>query len=556
MVNTELLFAKMIVPTVARLLPSRRRHIFLADLQAQAVQSQREWLIPIVAGEYTRPTCTLINYAWLAVFAVGIALRVFALGTSSLSYDEAFTMLVAKAPLWNSLSATAGDVHPPLFYLIEWAIVRMAGASPLALRAPSALFGVVGLWLAARLAGTLRLGDAAQLIGVGLMAVLPFQLHYSQDARMYTLLQALVLWSLIAMLERRGWQLCTALTLMLWTHNYGVIYLAVIASLAILREFAQPVHVSADRPMRDAARFIPLVWQCLLLPVALYLPWAWVLAMQLNDLTATGYWIQAGGLGTFLYPLYALWWGATLPTGWPEIAAIITFGLLFFAVIKAFKVRDRSSLLLTMLTWAPPILAMLASAVWQPIYLFRALIGVAAPMYLLVAWAVTHRVDWRATAYAVAVCVPFIVAGLLNRGNLQILKGTSEQVQDYIAAHAQPGDVIVHGNVSSMLGFAASGYPDLPQYLMPTKPGSVGTLSGLTRRELGLREASLAYMSWKRAWLVWGAVPTIAAADDAAIVELLGQYEHEQIINLDDIFTGDNATVDGGVWLLHNSPKH
>jgi hypothetical protein len=73
---------------------------------------------------------------------------------------------------------------------------------------------------------------------------------------------------------------------------------------------------------------------------------------------------------------------------------------------------------------------------------------------------------------------------------------------------------------------------------------------------LGLREASLAYMSWKRAWLVWGAVPTIAAAEDAAIVELLGQYEHEQIINLDDIFTGDNATVDGGVWLLHNSPKH
>jgi len=553
---SEMLLARFLVPAVARLLPARRRNIFLADLQAQAVQKQREWLIPIVAEEYIRPTRTLINYAWLAIFGVGIALRLWGLGAASLSYDEAFTMLVAKAPLWNSLSATAGDVHPPLFYLIEWVLVRIAGNSEWILRAPSVAFGVVGMALAARLASTIKLSDAARLIGVGLMAVLPFQLHYSQDARMYTLLQALVLWALIAMIERRGWQLCVALTLMLWTHNYGAIYLAVIAGLALVREFAQPVHVSADRPIGEAARFIPLVWQCLLLPVTLYLPWAWVLAMQLNDLTATGYWIQAGSVGAFLYPFYAVMWGATLPIGWPEIAALITFGLLFFAIIKAVKVRDRSSLLLAMLTCAPPILAMLVSVVWQPIYLFRALIGVAVPMYLLIAWAITHRVDWRATVYSVAVCVPFIVAGILNRGNLQILKGTSEQVQDYIAANAQPGDVIVHGNVSSLLGFAASGYPDLPQYLMPTQLGSVGTLSGLTRRELGLREASLEHMPWQRAWLVWGAVPTIAAAEDEAIAELLSQYEHEQIINLDDIFTGDNDTVDGGLWLLHSSPTH
>lgn len=555
MVQSEVLIARMLVPAVARLLPARRRNIFLADLQAQAVEQHREWLIPIVAGEYTRPAHTLINYAWLAVFAVGIALRVWGLGSATLSYDEAFTMLVAKAPLWNALSATAGDVHPPLFYLIEWALVRIVGDGVGILRAPSAVFGILGLWLAARLARIVGMSDSGRLLAVGLMAVMPFQLHYSQDARMYTLLQALVLWALIAMFERRGWQLCAALTLMLWTHNYGVIYLAVIASAAILREFAQPVHVSTDRPASDAARFVPLVWQCVLLPVALYLPWGWVLAMQLNDLTASGYWIQAGNLGTYLYPFYALWWGATLPQGFPEAAALLTYGFVIYAIVRAFVMRDRTSVMLIALMIAPPTLAIAASVIWQPVYLFRALIGIAAPMYMLVAQAATFKVSRLAAVVVAAWFGLFALFGIINRGNMAILKGASEQVQEYITAHSQPGDVIVHGNVSSMLGFAASGYPDLPQYLMPTQPGSVGTLSSLTRRELGLREASLEHIPWRRAWLVWGAVPTIARAEDDAIAELLAMYEHEQVFDLDEMFTGDEKTVDGGVWLLQSPSR-
>jgi uncharacterized membrane protein len=501
-----------------------------------------------------RPDKALLNLAWLALCAVGVVLRLWGLGAAPLSYDEAYTLLTAQASFNDMLASTAGDVHPPLWYCIEWVIVRLAGPEAWALRAPSVAFSLASLWLLSRLASTLRFSEVTRLLSVGLMAVLPFQLHYAQDARMYTLLQALVLWALIAALERRGWQLCASLTLALWTHNYGLFYLVVIAGLALVRELGQPMRVSPDRPWRDQANFVGLLCHGMLLPMVLYVPWAAVLAWQVNALTATGYWIPGVSLGTFLYPFYAFWWGITLPQGWPEIAAPVSFALTFFSLGKALKLRDRSSLLLAILIITPPLLALAASLVWQPIYLFRALIGVAPLLYLLVAWAITERVSVPVRGYALAVLAPFIVVGLLNRGNLQILKGPSHQVQEYIAAHAQPGDVIFHGNVSSMLGFAASGYPDLPQYLLPVQPGSVGTLTPQTRRALGLREAAPTAVSWQRAWLVWGAVPTIAGAEDAAIAAILAQYPHEQIINLDDIFTGDNATIDGGVWLLRRSP--
>ena len=58
-------------------------------------------------------------------------------------YDEVFTLAVAGLPLGRMFMALAGDVHPPLFYLIEWFNIRLFG--PGALRLPAFLFGL-GAW--------------------------------------------------------------------------------------------------------------------------------------------------------------------------------------------------------------------------------------------------------------------------------------------------------------------------------------------------------------------------------------------------------------------------
>lgn len=487
-------------------------------------------------------------------------IRAFRLDVAALSYDESFTRMVASAPTITQLiQATAGDVHPPLFYFLEAWMLTLNGPSNYALRALPAVFGILSVYLVRSLAIEMRLPERVEVVAMLLTALLPFQLHYSQDGRMYTLLQFLVLLA-VCSVYRRQWLLLAGCGIALfWTHNYAVIYWPVIGALAFIRE----LMTTAAHPIESADHPAPLLpksnWPVLLMalgvPVLFYLPWAGVLVWQVNDLSNSGYWIQSLTAGQLLYPFFMMWWGTSLPSPLAEVGALVAFGLLAYALIKVAITRDEKAIALTWLVTAPPALAALVSIVWQPIYLFRALIGIAVPMYLLVGWAITSGIGkWgkRGGLWAVAVVVALAMAGIVNRGNQQILKGPQSIAQDYISQHAQPGDIIYHGNVSSFLGFYASGYPDLPQYLMPVQPGSVGTLTPQTLNALGVVEAPLSELQWRRVWLVWGAVPTIAEAEDAAIAYLLDQYPNGQVIDLDLLFTGDNATVDGGVWLIYS----
>ena len=73
------------------------------------------------------------------------ALRVHALGSQSLWYDEAVTAQVVQQGLAELARWTADDIQPPLYYAITAAWVQWAGLSEWALRFPSLFFAVVSL---------------------------------------------------------------------------------------------------------------------------------------------------------------------------------------------------------------------------------------------------------------------------------------------------------------------------------------------------------------------------------------------------------------------------
>ncbi|MCL5960839.1 MAG: glycosyltransferase family 39 protein, partial [Chloroflexi bacterium] len=123
------------------------------------------------------------------ILVVGLGLRVFQLGTPSLWYDEVLSILISSKDPQTIISLTANDVHPPLYYWILhfWLVF---GQSEFAVRLLSVLFGwatvIAVYFLAERLFDT-RVGLLAALIS----ALAPFQVTYSQEARMYTLVALL-----------------------------------------------------------------------------------------------------------------------------------------------------------------------------------------------------------------------------------------------------------------------------------------------------------------------------------------------------------------------------
>jgi hypothetical protein len=134
-------------------------------------------------GGRARPDIPWVAFGALVV--VGIALRVWALGAHSLSFDETFTAMAARrSPTALFHFLRIHDAHPPLDYLLR-APFASTGSDVL-VRLPSVVFSSLALVLFAWwMRGRGRVG----LLATGLVAISGFELFYGREARMYALME-------------------------------------------------------------------------------------------------------------------------------------------------------------------------------------------------------------------------------------------------------------------------------------------------------------------------------------------------------------------------------
>jgi len=126
------------------------------------------------------------RWALSAVLLLAFALRLYRLGAESLWYDETVSVYLAGQSLPALIAHTAGDIHPPGYYLLLHAWMRLAGSSEFAVAFLSLFFGLLLVALAWRLAAHL-VGAETGLLAAFLTAISPYNLWYSQEVRMYTL---------------------------------------------------------------------------------------------------------------------------------------------------------------------------------------------------------------------------------------------------------------------------------------------------------------------------------------------------------------------------------
>ena len=174
-----------------------------------------------------------LHYWILAgLMALGAALRFWHLGFKPLWLDEVLTALISlghryrDVPLEVVFSSaqlhelftlqpdrTCAEIaqtlatestHPPLFFCLmhQWLTGLESVAQPLSwkLRALPAMFGV-GAIAAIYLLNRIAFSPAAGLMGAALMAVSPFAVYLSQEARHYTLPMLLVILALLGLMQ-------------------------------------------------------------------------------------------------------------------------------------------------------------------------------------------------------------------------------------------------------------------------------------------------------------------------------------------------------------------
>ena len=139
----------------------------------------------------------------LVILLLAAGLRFFWLDGQSFWADEMSSLVSASKPVPRLLHDISNEIHPPGYHLLLKGWVYVFGISEIGVRSFSALCGLA-LVLLTYLIGRRLLGEGVGLAAAFLSAISPFQVYYSQEARMYMPLaavSALAIYSLIRFIE-------------------------------------------------------------------------------------------------------------------------------------------------------------------------------------------------------------------------------------------------------------------------------------------------------------------------------------------------------------------
>ena len=135
------------------------------------------------------------------VLLLSFTIRTMGIMERSLWSDEVVVFnYISDNLLYDIKKMVIEDIHPPFYYLLQRVTLGFFGSSPLSLRLVSLISGVISVlllfFIGKRLFG-FRGGMAASLF----LALSPFNIFYSQQARMYSLLVAIALFSIFFLIK-------------------------------------------------------------------------------------------------------------------------------------------------------------------------------------------------------------------------------------------------------------------------------------------------------------------------------------------------------------------
>jgi mannosyltransferase len=265
-----------------------------------------------------------LGWVGLAALLLGMGLRFYRLDAQSLWYDEGTSASLSASPIRRVMEAAAQDIHPPLYYLLLQAWSAVVGRSVFALRAFSALAGVVLIAATGAMAARL-FGRPAAGLAMLLMAMHPLGVYYAQEVRMYALLG---LWATLHSLFFLAWQARPrpgrALGLLL-TGAAGLYTHYVFPAIPTAHGLIMLGEAIVRSRWRRLVRWLGLqAWIGLA-----FLPWAPSALAQLRQWPAPDLVPLPEALWAILR---ALCWGITLPPEVPPLILAIPLGGIAFAL--------------------------------------------------------------------------------------------------------------------------------------------------------------------------------------------------------------------------------
>jgi uncharacterized membrane protein len=427
--------------------------------------------------------------ALAAILIIAASVRMAGISARPIWYDEAFSILFAEKGPAAMLEGTltnagsgAAEEHPLGYYVILWGWIGVFGQSLVSVRLLSIAAGTAATGLV-YLTGREMFSEKTGRLAGFFAALAPFQIHYSQEIRMYVFLCLWLLLATYAFLRgsrsrRAGWWILFTLS-------------------AALAQYTQPGGPLSYRagvtPTQRRLNTVRSVAWSGLAAIVLYIPWLLQLPAQVAKV-GQAYWIERPGFENIFRLLLIYTTILPLPDRWlfPGLFIALTVSAIaLWETMRMMRGRNPEAmrgLWLLHLAFTPPLLALLAS-LWRPLFLERTFIASGAIYCIWLAWTLSSS------------GLPRLVRGLIL---MLLITGAVIGIQQHVTYRGFPyapykemgvslqrnlrsDEIIVH---SSKLSLLPTIYfeRELEQVYVIDPPGSnVDTLAPATQKALGIR---------------------------------------------------------------------
>lgn len=395
------------------------------------------------------------RYIVPALLVLAAITRFATIAKASIWHDEGFTMmLIARNPaeIW---AGSGRDVHPPLFYELLHFWTNLFGRSELAARSMSAVAGIVTIYVCYLLVKRYFAKTTGYLVLL-ILAVAPFLVRYSQEARMYGVLGLFLITGTYALLralepgdQKKWWVVYVVMMAAgLYTHYFTA--LAMMAQWIYLLSLT-PIHAwRLGKTPWLSARW----WLANIAIVVLWIPWLPSFYGQISRGQGIS-WIPK----TTAYTLpNNLWQNLTFTDGrqLPQLLYWIVPALILLGAVWVTWILRKSKPQIKMLffyTFVPIVLTIVVSII-KPVYQDRYLVFAANGIYMLLGITLHQLIArHRATGLAALVLVVGIsLVGVINVGRQA--SHSMGKVGDHVVANYKPGDEMVSAELYTYFDFS------------------------------------------------------------------------------------------------------
>jgi mannosyltransferase len=322
---------------------------------------------------------------WLVagLIVLGGVLRFATLGAQSYWYDEAQAAHELHLSLGSMLSSMVDvETAPPLYFILGWAWAHVFGAGEAALRSLSAVAGTA-LIAVAYMCGRELVSRRAGVLTAAFVAVSPFMIWYSQEAREYMLVAtfcgASLLWFVRASRDPSGRNIA-------WWAGFSVLALLThyFAGFLIAPEALWLLYVARNRASAVAVAVVGLV-EVALIPLLVSHATGSLLGFITGTHLSTR--IQAVPIAFALGPPFGL---SALSYGLIG-AAVLAGAVILLLIVGAESDELRGAAMAASLAAVVVLAPLLAALLGKDYYLYRALIPAWLPLAIVLAAACTTQ---------------------------------------------------------------------------------------------------------------------------------------------------------------------